>query len=95
MEEIFKQVLENASKALMESDAEKRSKANVVSSPSCFPEEFQSQKAATSSPLRQHESESCRVEDNSGSNPTALPSCDQLIQPYVVRSLTCITKILV
>ncbi|KAK6111609.1 RPEL repeat family protein [Brugia pahangi] len=86
MEEIFKQVLENASKALMESDAEKRSKTNVVSSPSCFPEEFQIQKVTYSS-LRQQESGSCRNESNGGSNPTALPSCDQLIQPYVTKTL--------
>ncbi|EJW87050.1 hypothetical protein WUBG_02041 [Wuchereria bancrofti] len=85
MEEIFKQVLENASKALMESDAEKRSKTNVVSSPSCFPEEFQIQKVTFSS-LRQQESGSCRNEGNGGSNPTALPSCDQLIQPYVAKT---------
>ncbi|EJD75778.1 SAP domain-containing protein [Loa loa] len=85
MEEIFKQVLENASKALMESDAEKRSKTNVVSSPSCFSEEFQIQKTI-SSPLRQHESGSCRIDGKSGSNPTALPSCDQLIQPYVAKT---------
>ncbi|KAL3983231.1 RPEL repeat family protein [Acanthocheilonema viteae] len=85
MEEIFKQVMENASKALMESDAKKRSKTNVVSSPSYFSEEFQIQKA-TSSPLRQQEKDSCRMEGNSGSNPTALPSCDQLIQPYVAKT---------
>lgn len=87
MEEIFKQVLENASKALMESDAEKQSKTNLVSSPSYFPEEFQIQKAASSS-LRQHESDSSRIGNNIDSNPVALPNCDQLIQPYVVRLLS-------
>ncbi|VDK67957.1 unnamed protein product [Litomosoides sigmodontis] len=85
MEEIFKQVLENASKALTESDAEKRSKADLISSPSCFPEEFQSQKA-TSSPLQQQESDSCRIEGNSGNDLTALPSCDQLMQPYIAKT---------
>uniref|UniRef100_A0A915PQ72 SAP domain-containing protein n=1 Tax=Setaria digitata TaxID=48799 RepID=A0A915PQ72_9BILA len=86
MEEIFKQVLENASKALMESDAEKRSKTHMASSSSCFPEESQIQKTATSISLRQHENDSSRTESSSGGNPTALPSCDQLIQPYVPKT---------
>lgn len=94
MEEIFKQVLENASKALIESDTEKRSKTDVVSSPSCFPEEFQIQKA-TSSLLQQQESDSCPIEGNSGNSLTALPSCDKLMQPYVVRLFACTTIILV
>ncbi|VDP12223.1 unnamed protein product [Onchocerca flexuosa] len=85
MEEIFKQVLENASKALLESDAEKRSKTDLISSPSCFSEEFEIQKAAVSSP-RQHENDNCRIEGNNGSNSTALPSCDQLMQPYVSKT---------
>uniref|UniRef100_A0A8R1XWT7 SAP domain-containing protein n=1 Tax=Onchocerca volvulus TaxID=6282 RepID=A0A8R1XWT7_ONCVO len=86
MEEIFKQVLENASKALLESDAKKRSKTDLISSPSCFSDEFQIQKTATSSPLGQHENDNCRIEGNDSSNSTALPSCDQLMQPYVSKT---------
>lgn len=84
MEEIFKQVLENASKALLESDAEKRSKTVAVSSPISSPEEFQIQNG-TPNPFQQHANDGCRIDGNSSSNSNALPSCDQLIQPYAVR----------
>ncbi|VDN00769.1 unnamed protein product [Thelazia callipaeda] len=80
MEEIFKQVLENASKALLESDSGKRSKANLSSS-SGFPEDFVTHKETPSSSLQQYEVNTVVVENNNN-NTTLLPSCDQLIQPY-------------
>uniref|UniRef100_A0A183E2W2 GAT domain-containing protein n=1 Tax=Gongylonema pulchrum TaxID=637853 RepID=A0A183E2W2_9BILA len=82
MEEIFKRVLENASKALAESSAEKRLKSCTESSSSRAPEHFQIEKTTASCSERQ-EQRSCLVDENSSSTTATLPSCEQLMQPFV------------
>lgn len=83
MEEIFKQVLENASRALMENSTEKSLKSCIGTSPPCVPEEFHVQKATLNGPQLQKPGR-CHTDDKSLAT---LPGCEQLMQPYVVRYL--------
>lgn len=90
MEEIFRKVLENASKALMMSDAGKRLNTCQDASVPLVQEEFQMQQARAEHCPRQN-CEGARCEEVKSAN---LPGFEEFMQPYlVILSICCVASL--
>lgn len=81
MEEIFRKVLENASKALASDTVKKRSVC--METPPPMSGEFHLQRASSENSNQQ---QCANVPDSNASKATTLPSCEQLMHPFMVSS---------